>query len=343
MYSTCLFCHSPLGRNEAVEHFPVGRRLAFDATHGRLWVVCRQCERWNLTPLDERWEAIEECERAFRATRLRVSTEHIGLCRLREGTELVRIGEALRPELAAWRYGDQFNRRRRKYVVMSTAAIGVPLVYTGATIVAHSGIAGMITGFGYSLYCVASLVRDHRAIARVPTPEGVARLRYASLLRVTLRPSRDHWWELQVPTGTVIDRFSPWRESVAPMVPLHGDAALRAARIILPHLNVAGGTDAVVRNAVDLLDPSVDISLAFARAASSSISRYVTLSSFPAAQRLALEMALNEDDERRVLEGELAQLEARWREAEEIAAISDALLVPDRVTAAIEATRGGNA
>ena len=31
MYSTCLFCHRPLGANESVEHFPVGRRLAFDA------------------------------------------------------------------------------------------------------------------------------------------------------------------------------------------------------------------------------------------------------------------------------------------------------------------------
>src|SRR5213075_1224287 len=101
---------------EAVEHFPAGRRLAFDAAKGRLWVVCRKCERWNLTPLEERWEAIEECERAFAGTRLRVSTDQIGLARLREGLELVRIGEPQRPEMAAWRYGDQFGRRRRKQI-----------------------------------------------------------------------------------------------------------------------------------------------------------------------------------------------------------------------------------
>ncbi|HEV7838611.1 MAG TPA: hypothetical protein VGO75_11135, partial [Gemmatimonadaceae bacterium] len=75
MYSTCLFCHDKLGANEAVEHFPIGRRLAFDAAKGRLWVVCRKCERWNLTPIEERWDAIEECERAFRATKTRVSTD----------------------------------------------------------------------------------------------------------------------------------------------------------------------------------------------------------------------------------------------------------------------------
>ena len=74
MYSTCLFCHAGLGANELVEHFPVGRRLAFDPERGRLWVVCKRCTRWNLTPLEERWEAIEECERLFAATPLRAST-----------------------------------------------------------------------------------------------------------------------------------------------------------------------------------------------------------------------------------------------------------------------------
>jgi len=91
-----------------------GVRLAFDAARGRLWVVCAGCGRWNLTPIDERWEAIEICERMFRATRVRVTTAEIGLTRLADGTELVRIGAPLRPEFAAWRYGDQFGARRRR-------------------------------------------------------------------------------------------------------------------------------------------------------------------------------------------------------------------------------------
>lgn len=48
----------------------------------------------------------ETCERLFRATRIRTSTENVGLARHTEGLELVRIGEPLRPEFAAWRYGD---------------------------------------------------------------------------------------------------------------------------------------------------------------------------------------------------------------------------------------------
>jgi hypothetical protein len=40
---------------------------------------------------------------------------------------------------------------------------------------------------------------------------------------------------------------------------------------------------------------------------------------------LALEIALHEESERRALQGELVALELAWREAEEIAAIADAL------------------
>src|SRR5215831_13219232 len=114
MYSTCLHCHKSLGRNEAVEHFPVGRRLAFDGAKGRLWVICQHCARWNLTPIEERWEAVEESERMFRAQRLRAQTDNIGLVRLPDATQLIRIGQPLRPEFAAWRYGESFRRRHRK-------------------------------------------------------------------------------------------------------------------------------------------------------------------------------------------------------------------------------------
>src|SRR3990170_3191620 len=103
MYSTCIVCNKPLGKNEALEAFPVGERLAFDAARGRLWVVCKSCERWNLSPLDERWEAVEQAEKAYRDTRRRVATDNIGLAKLRDGTTLVRIGQPLRPQVAARR------------------------------------------------------------------------------------------------------------------------------------------------------------------------------------------------------------------------------------------------
>jgi hypothetical protein len=52
------------------------------------------------------------------------------------------------------------------------------------------------------------------------------------------------------------------------------------------------------------------------------------INKMPASTKLALEMALHEEQERRALEGELWRLERAWEEAEEIAAISDGLLLP---------------
>jgi len=64
-----------------------------------------------------------------------------------------------------------------------------------------------------------------------------------------------------------------------------------------------------------------------------------TIAGLPAPSRLALEMILHESDERRALEGELAALEERWKEAEEIAAISDDLFVPANIVARLRRLR----
>jgi hypothetical protein len=47
-------------------------------------------------------------------------------------------------------------------------------------------------------------------------------------------------------------------------------------------------------------------------------------------------MALHESSEQRALDEDLASLERAWREAEEIAAIADGLLVPEHVTTTID-------
>jgi hypothetical protein len=54
-------------------------------------------------------------------------------------------------------------------------------------------------------------------------------------------------------------------------------------------------------------------------------------------------MALHEERERRALEGELKLLEVAWREAEEVAAISDDLLLPPGATERIAAGRARDA
>src|SRR6266513_1739341 len=195
MYAHCIYCHVALGNNSVIETFPVGRRLAFDAAKGRLWVVCRKCERWNLTPLEERWEAIEECERAFRGTKLRVSTEHVGLARISEGTELVRIGAPRRPEFAAWRYGDQFGRRRKKQIALAGAAFvggALTLPLGGALIPASLGIGA--TGLWQVGRFAQLALHRNKIVARIKSDDGEQMIvrRHHAREAMLLRREYDH-------------------------------------------------------------------------------------------------------------------------------------------------------
>jgi hypothetical protein len=343
MYRTCLFCSNDLGRNEAVEHFPVGRRLAFDASKGRLWVVCRKCERWNLTPLEERWEAIEECERAFRATRLRVSTEEIGLARLKEGLELVRIGEPQRPEMAAWRYGDQFGRRRRRQYLIGGGAV----LLAGTVVVAGPMLGILGAGAISPVWNIGnSLVQVYRAkkLIPVPAPDGqVLRTRLVDVDRIRLAVEHDTL-RLSVPVvpqGGAAPwwRYTKMRETRV----LEGEAAMRAAGALLPLINRSGGSAADVQRAVGLVEESETPERLFANAAQTLAARSgsgfgdprrrTSLKRVPLTTRLALEMAAHEESERRALEGELYLLEEAWKQAEEIAAIADDMFLPESVDA----------
>lgn len=336
MYSTCLFCHGPLGANEVVETFPVGRRLAFDAARGRLWVVCRRCEKWNLSPLEERWESLDTCERLFRDARKRVSTDQIGLARLSEGLELVRIGEPQRPEFAAWRYGDQFGRRRRRRIVMTVAATGV-----GLGMILAGPIFGGVGSAAYTLYEAGGWAflryRKRRVVASFTTADGrMVEVRSADAERTTLFRIGDEGWGISVPLGAKGDQLM-----------LDGGDARRAAAILLPHITTWGGTAKETRAAVQRIEEVGDPERFLLRIAGEPKSRNLdprihgwkraersrvpTLNAQGAEVCLAVEMAVNEENERRALEGELAMLEQAWKDAEEIAAISDSLTLPEEV------------
>jgi hypothetical protein len=317
MYTACMFCSRPLGANDVVETFPVGRRLAFDSGKGRLWVVCPKCERWNLTPLEERWEAVEACERLFRGTRIRVSSENIGLAKHPEGLELVRIGDPLRPEFAAWRYGDQFGRRRRKAWLYGAAGVTV----AGAVVI--SGLAaGVLSGamLGQSGNFVNAYVNG-RTLAKVRAPDGsLLKLKNPDLQKTRFEVA-DGDWRLVLKKGKTEHHYE-------------GEDARRVAGVVLSRINRAGARKPAVQDAVRFLD-ELGSPEAVIRAAAEAKSVNVFKETvghparLPARTRLAVEMALHEEQERRALDGELWRLERAWEEAEEIAAISDGLLLPE--------------
>jgi hypothetical protein len=341
MYSTCLFCTRPLGTNAVLEHFPVGRRIAFDAAKGRLWVVCRQCARWNLTPLEERWEGIEEAERLFRGTRLRLSTDNIGLAKLSEGLELVRVGKPQRPEIAAWRYGDQFGRRRRRGI-LTTGLIAV-----GGSAVLAGGAA-----LGMGLFTGAQVGRlAWRFVEHGLPMETVARFRlgHGTLINV----QRRHLRATSIRVGDDGSLGLDLEHSVGELR-LSGADARRVATMILPAVSRLGGTRHEVQQAVERLERAGDAERYLTQAArhGQHISRHARgvmrdhpneyesgLLALSTPFALALEMALHEEQERHALDGELAELEAAWREAEEVGAIADSLLLPDWVEDAMRRLR----
>jgi hypothetical protein len=65
-----------------------------------------------------------------------------------------------------------------------------------------------------------------------------------------------------------------------------------------------------------------------------------TLHSLDTVERLALEMALHEESERRAMQGELEALAAAWQEAEQIAKIADEMLQPAVIGERLTALRG---
>ncbi|HEX3865605.1 MAG TPA: hypothetical protein VHV78_02595 [Gemmatimonadaceae bacterium] len=345
MYSTCLFCKSDLSTNDVVEHFAVGRRLAFDGRTGRLWVVCRDCGRWNLTPIEERWEAIDECERLFRGTRVRVSTDNVGLARLASGLELIRIGAPLRPEFAAWRYGRHFGTRRRRlqYVAAAGAAAAVvsglalgpalaPALAAGALSIIL--VPGITTAMAVPPVLAVLGARDYlqheRVLARLTQGKRIVTVRARHLSTAEFDVSDDGGATLVVPHDTGWTSFD-------------GVAAIHAAGVLIAGANRYGADDVTVQRAVGQIERAGDATGYLSEASRrngwrrgrvmSVMHTYRGLGAMhlSATERLAFEMAVHEETERQAMQGELSALEAAWRDADVIASICDVDLSPPKL------------
>ena len=368
MYRSCTFCSAALGGNEAIERFPVGRSVAFDAWKGRLWAVCPRCTRWNLAPIEERWEAVEEAERHFVDARIKAHSENIGVARLPDRTRLIRVGRAEPRELAAWRYADPWVRRRWRRWFGTGAAVagGAALLVGGVPLMAGAALPIVATGWGLHLAGNWLLVRSQmRPILRVADGgrEVVLRLGHAHYARL-VDGGAGHGVAVAIPSpapprrevsGKVVRWVPP-----APLV-LRDAQAGRFLERTLVSANAWGLTGPRVRSAADRLTAAGEpgaLLQEMGRTGAGLFPPWMANKSYgdfdpgggfrrfvgtfrgeriqarplnaptrslPRVEALALEMALQEAAEQRALAGELAALEAAWREAEEIAAIADAL------------------
>ena len=351
MYPDCLFCSAPFGSNDAIEGLQVGRRLAFDSARGRLWVVCRRCGRWNLTPIEDRWEPLEQCERSFRATRVRTSSSNIGLARLDDGAELIRIGAPLRNEFAAWRYGSRFLRRHRHRALGTARNAGLLAAAPVAALLL--GPAGALACAGAAAVTAANLWR--RPALRIGFERGeelLLSLHHLVRSRLIRDDETPEGWALVV--GHLKERRSLrsiriGRRFQEGSVTLRGAEARMAATLILPTLNAGGGNDTDVTEAVRWLEVAGGPERAIGTFARSGlvrpplVSQLEPVSSMHPEVRLALEMALHEDEERRALSGELSVLHWAWRQEERLAAIADRLGLPEDLESQLEDLRARSA
>jgi hypothetical protein len=313
--------------------------------------VCRHCRRWNLAPIEARWEALEELDRATRdKARLLAQTENIALYEWGE-IELVRVGRAAeRAEEAWWRYGRELVGRRDRFKKVS---------FVGTIAVGAAVVGGWTTGaFGW---LGAYLIWEHggKYVPRKAS-DAMRWLRFGSTawrgdarcpncgtqLRRIAFADRDDW-------GLAVDEesetiglvracprcgHSPRTRGVGRgstmdgvltgaggrLIRLDGPAGERAARRVLAYHHFAGASERRVIRAAREIE-TAGSALDFARLAVGSgrpVNRLDRTAS------IAMEISANEAAEQRLLQAELAELEHIWREEERIAAIADGELTP---------------
>ncbi|WP_419935271.1 hypothetical protein [Candidatus Palauibacter sp.] len=245
-----------------------------------------------------------------------------------EGLELVRIGKPPRGEFAAWRYGDQFRRRVRNLGFALAGGVAANLVFANLPGALVTGGACVLVVWSTIRTAAKVRVEGDATTGEAPVEPGtVVKFKHTNIRSIRMLPA-EHEPGFTVDIRQGIEGIQRMRTAS-----FAGEDAHRVAAAVLPVLNANGGMRRTVQAAVAEIEAQGHPSRYVAQAVRGNpdVDResppgLVTNMRKPT--RLALEMALHEEQERRALEGELWVLEQAWREAEEIAAIADKLLLP---------------
>lgn len=342
MYSDCLRCNRSLGRNTELARLPVGRRIAFDSTKARLWVVCPTCDQWNLVPIEERWEALEECEKLIETAEIRAQGAGIGVARTVGGIELLRASGISDADIANARYGRRIQKRQR--LLQSTfAALGVLAAIAGvrATLSSRSPMFGVYIGIAAAYWLFHIWRNPPRGWVRVVHSVDQSTIVWPwQLKRVRFEmPSADKAPELVLPRYGADFR-------------LRGDEAADFLSALLPKLNGADCVDASIGRAVNAVTEAEAEGRRMveqSRRKTSRGKRPPPRTSFRPWQRLAtlmvrrpliavipeyrlaLEMAVMEEAEQRELSQYAKTLNQALEDEGAIAGIADDLLIPPEV------------
>lgn len=326
MMRRCLICGTPYAGEQHLDHVPAARRVAYDPERGRLWLVCEACRRWSLVPIEDRWEALEALERAVTDRGKVLSrTDRIALIQIGP-LEVVRVGGADRTEEAWWRYGRELVSRRQSYGRLSLAAgVATGAVLAGGWATGGIGFLGAWWLWSYAPESIKGGARwlrfgsdAWRGQAQCASCGFVFdRLRFRDRQSLFLMPHADDGLEVVARCPRCDDLreggLRPGRE-----------AGERILRRVLAHQHFSGASEDEVRSATRLIE-EVGSPNQFSRLLIRDGRRVMDLQRTGA---VALEITSNESSEQRLLEMEVAELEAVWRREEELASIVDGELTP---------------
>lgn len=318
IFDKCLVCGREFPTNDSLEHMARGRRVAYDPDRGRLWVICGACRRWSLVPLESRWEALEELERlTVDEGRLLSSTDNVALLRARN-LEVVRVGRARLPEESWWRYGRELHRRReRTRRLAATASVG------GAV-----ALAGSLAAGGISMFAAWFFFNKGEAVV-----SGARWLRFGS----TAWQGRGECEACGEVHGkfpfsgrsrlvwSVDGEAQAMKVSVPcpycgePWVEVRGRESVAMLRRVLAYHHFSGAGKRRIKGATKLVEAVGGAERLPARVLPGG----KTVDGMGRTGAVALEIALHEEREKRLLRMEVAELEDRWRREEELAEIID--------------------
>lgn len=317
LYPRCLFCGGTFPKSEQIECLPPGTCFAYDAERGRIWSICGRCHRWNLIPLDERFDAIDELERAVRDRALRLAaTATIALYAVDDIT-IVRIGPAPLVERVAWRYGRELIERDAALRRRSTRLAGLA---TGAIARAGESLGAWRLDRYWGPSDTADILRWQRFGSVAWTGRVVCP--YCGSVLHTLCFDSSWWLRPRMVDGRLVvgvpcTRCDPW--TPRNVFDVTGEDAQVVLRRALAYQHIAGAGERAVGHAASLIEcaGSADALLHELSTGRSSLWGLGSI------RTIALEIAVNHLAERQQMERRLNAWEAVWRIEEPIARIID--------------------
>jgi len=329
LFARCIVCHKKFPENGVFGRLPPGRHLAFDPERGQLWVVCEQCGHWNLCAMEERWEALHELERLVRdRSELMAETDNIALLSAGE-LFLIRVGKAQLAERAWWRYGRELHRRRSRF----HSARSRLATYTYGAMAYLSEVVGLgddDLSIGWDDAPTADILRWRRF--GWAAWHGSVDCPYCNSSLKALRYDLS-WWvfpRIDPDTGQTVvavpcPRCDPWTPKK--VYEIGGPEAPNVLRKILAYQHISGASRGTIQDASRVIE-SAGSSEAFEALVTKERR---SLWGMGKTHSIALEIALNESVERRMMGLELRAIEFMWKREEELARIIDEQLTPEDV------------